>query len=539
MKLTLLTFALCRLSVALNSSYSVTSVQSLVDKLHLNGTNATVAFAERIDSNATLEAFKEKVAAPHFQVNIPPVCAIRINGSTAEGSSFGFAALLPDSWNNRILAATPDNGIEWPAMSAGLKYGFAVIGSNSGHDVVNYDDSWVSPEGLIDWGYRAMHESTVLGKALVKEWYGSASQYSYLAGCSTGGRQSFKSAQVYPEDYNGILAGAPAWWTTHQQLWNLKTTTYSAPANSSYSIPSSMFSVISDEVLRQCDPQDGLTDQVLSDPSGCNFDPTTLLCSKNKTTSCLTAAQLPTLYKLYNDWVDVNQTFVYSHLYYGSEASWAQQIGSGDNATIFSEYWYMRNLLNLTNFVWQDLDYSTVLLAESLDPGNATADDYDAMSAYAAAGGKIIHWHGLSDAAVSPGASIYLHDHIKQSVLEKGLSIDNFHRLFLVPGLEHCTGTPSNQDAPWYIAGPYQAGQFDFLPDNVVDNTVHDSMLSLMAWVENGIAPDYIVATNFFNNSDPKTLKHNRKICPYPQQAKYSGSGNSSHEDNWDCKYLY
>ncbi|KAF7194087.1 putative feruloyl esterase B-1 [Pseudocercospora fuligena] len=528
--------ALAGTAAAVNCS--IPTIQSFVNKLGLNYSNLEVTIAQRIDSNTTLEQFKRIVAAPHFQRNIPPVCAFRINGSTSAGSQFGFGAPLPDTWNQRMMAATPDAGMEWAAMSAGLKYGFAVIGSNSGHDVIDYDPSWANPEALIDWGYRALHESTVLGKAVVEAWYGSKPQYHYLTGCSTGARQAFKSMQVYPDDYDGIMAGAPAWWTTHQQTWNLKTTTYNAPANSSHSIPSSMFNVISDEVLRQCDPQDGLTDKVLSDPQGCNFDPTTLLCSKNQTSKCLNSPQIQTLYKMYNDWVDVNQTFVYSHLYYGSEESWSGQVGDGDEDSIAAQVWYMQNMLNLTNFVWQDLDYATVQLADRLDPGNATAHDFD-ISPFQKRGGKLIHWHGLSDAAVSPGASIYFHDHVKQEVIDKGIEVDDFYRLFFIPGLEHCTGTPDNQDAPWYLAGPYQAGQFNILPDNVVDNTVHDSMLSLMAWVENGTAADYMVTTNFFNNSNPTTLKHNRRICPYPQQAKYTGSGNVSHEDNWECKYLY
>lgn len=341
--------------------------------------------------------------------------------------------------NSLKSAATPDAGIEWPVMSASLKYGVAAIASNSGHDVSDMNPEWVTGEdALIDWGYRALHESTVLGKALVKAWYGSASQYNYLTGCSTGGRQAFKNVQTYPADYDGVIAGAPAWWTTHQQLWNLKYTTYNAPQNSSHSIPESLFNTISDEVLKQCDPQDGLVDSVISDPAGCNFDPLPLLCSKNSTTNCLTPQQLPTLYKIYNDWVDVNQTFVYSHLFYGSEASWAEQIGDGSLTTIESEYWYITNLLGQENFTYQDLDYNTVLLAEKLNPGNATADNFD-ISPFYENGGKLIHWHGLSDAAVPPGASVYLHDHIEAAMLSKNIEVDEFYRTFFIPGLEYVT----------------------------------------------------------------------------------------------------
>lgn len=213
-------------------------------------------------------------------------------------------------------------------------------------------------------------------------------------------------------------------------------TTYNAPANSSHTISTAMFDVIGAEVLRQCDPQDGLVDKVVSDPLGCNFNPQTLLCGKNnKTTDCLTSPQMDTLYKIYNDWVDVNQTFVYPHVAYGSEAMFASQLGDGSESSISGQLWYMQNIMGLTNFTYEDLDYDFLLYAEKTNPGNATADDFD-LSPFYKRGGKLIHWHGFSDATVSPGASIYYHDHVDRTVAPQGIAIDDFYKLFLVPGLE-------------------------------------------------------------------------------------------------------
>lgn len=237
-------------------------------------------------------------------------------------------------------ATAPAAGIDWGTMSAAAQYQYAIIGSNGGHDEIDYEPDWVTPNGLIDYGYLAVHESTVLGKSLVKAWYGNESLYNYFSGCSVGGRHALKQIETYPEDYDGVMAGSPAWWTTHQQLWNLKQTTYQAPAGSDHTIPTAMFSVIAAEVLKQCDPQDGNTDLVVSDPYGCSFNPLTLTCGFNETTNCLTPPQLQTLYKIQNDWVDVNQTFVYPHVALGSEAMWAQQIGAGDDSTISGQYWY-------------------------------------------------------------------------------------------------------------------------------------------------------------------------------------------------------
>lgn len=199
----------------------------------------------------------------------------------------------------------------------------------------------------------------------------------------------------------------------------------------------------------------------------------------------------------------------------------------------------VQNLMGLTNFTWQDLDFSTVQLADQLNPGNATADDFD-LSPFFARGGKLLHWHGLSDSTVSPGASIYFHSQVQQTV---GGDVDNSYQLYLVPGLEHCSGTPANQDAPWYIAGPSQASYFDFVPDNVVYGAVHDMVLSIQKWVEEGPTPEHMVATGFYNNSDPLELKLNRRICPYPQQAVWLGAdygtGSYVQEDNWNCTLPY
>lgn len=325
-------------------------------------------------------------------------------------------------------------------QGTGTHYGFATLSSNLGHVGIDTAGTWAidRPESVIDWGYRAWHGTTVLGKLLINNWYGTSSKYNYFYGCSTGGRQSMKNLQMYPEDYDGIIAGAPAWWTTHQQLWNLKQTIYQAPADSAHTIPETMFDIIAAEVIRQCDRQDGLVDSIISDPQGCNFDPNTLACNATSATGeCLTSPQLSTLWKLYNDWVDVNQTFVYGHMWLGSEASWLLgSIGLGKNTTIEQQYWYPRDIMGLgEDFTWEDLSYKTVELADRLDPGNATADKFD-ISDFHNRGGKFLHYHGMSDAYVSPDASIYYYNHASSAMKPQGVVMDDFYRLFLVPGME-------------------------------------------------------------------------------------------------------
>jgi Tannase and feruloyl esterase. len=199
-----------------------------------------------------------------------------------------------------------------------------------------------------------------------------------------------------------------------------------------------MFDILAAEVIKQCDVQNDVQDSIISNSQGCVFNANTLACNATSSSEeCLTSEQFTTPSKIYNDWVDTNQTFVYGHMWLGSEASWLMgNIGLGKNSTISQQLWYPRDLMGLgDDFNWQDLDYSTVQLAEKLNPGNGTADKFD-ISAFHNRGGKFLHYHGLSDAYVSPDASIYYYDQATSAVKSQGIEMDDFYRMFLIPGME-------------------------------------------------------------------------------------------------------
>lgn len=186
------------------------------------------------------------------------------------------------------------------------------MSTNTGHNGTNHDGRWaLNKESVTDWGYRAMHGSVVVAKEIVAAYYGSKATWNYYSGCSTGGRQGLKEVEMFPEDFDGVLAGAPAWWTSHLQTWTVKMGLYNSPNSSAHHIPTELFSAIGAEVLRQCDPQDGLVDNIISNPQGCDFLPEALLCRANVTNQtaagCLTAPQLGTLYQIWGDYVDTNQ----------------------------------------------------------------------------------------------------------------------------------------------------------------------------------------------------------------------------------------
>lgn len=249
-----------------------------------------------------------------------------------------------------------------------------------------------------------MHGSVEVAKTIVSAYYSRAPSFSYYSGCSTGGRQGLKEAERYPEDFDGIIAGAPAWWTSHLQPWTVKVALYNLPVTADHHIPPTLFPTIAREVLKQCDPQDGLVDSIISDPVHCKFHPEELLCgsnSPNKTQSnCLTRPQLSTLSRIYNEsWSD-DGVFSFPGLFLGTEAQWLL-LSSTEPNPLGTDY--VRYFLGLgQNWSFYDFNDKIQRMADLKDPGNATVG-FD-LSAFRSKGGKILTYHGLSDGLIPRGA---------------------------------------------------------------------------------------------------------------------------------------
>lgn len=191
----------------------------------------------------------------------------------------------------------------------------------------------------------------------------------------------------------------------------------------------------------------------------------------------------------------VQQTFVFPHLALGSEAQWPVLLSGGAPNALGTEY-VQYFLLNDPDWPWQDFNYSIVELADKIQPGNATAGNFD-LSPFHARGGKLLQYHGEADALIATGSSIYFYKHVLRTLLPKGIDLDDWYRFFLVPGMQHCLGTPTDVNAPWYFAGANQAGSIGVDPGSVYGvpgfrDAKHDALLALMAWTENGTAPDYV-----------------------------------------------
>jgi feruloyl esterase len=195
-----------------------------------------------------------------------------------------------------------------------------------------------------------------------------------------------------------------------------------------------MFTLIGDEIIKQCDPQDGLLDNIVSAPQQCNVNLETLLCGKVSHTNCLSPAQLDTLRLIYSDYVDVNQTFVFPHLLPGSESQWDVLINNGTANPLGTSY--VQNFLGLgEQWTQEQFDYSIVQLADQLDPGNATAKDFD-ISPFQKKGGKLLMYHGMADGLIPTDSSLYYYNQVTNALEPKGIDLDSFYRFFYVPGMQ-------------------------------------------------------------------------------------------------------
>jgi len=240
-----------------------------------------------------------------------------------------------------------------------------------------------------------------------------------------------------------------------------------------------------------------------------------------------------TLYLIYSDYVDVNQTFVFPHVAIGAELQVPFLVGGNSPSTLGTEY--IQDFLGYgPNWPWQDFDYSYVVQADAVNPGNATADDFD-MSPFQAKGGKLIMYHGLADGLIATGSSPYFYNHVVRTMAPMGIDTDSWYRFFLVPGMQHCA--TSVGDAPWYYAGGGQAGA---LGTNVYsvpgfEDADHDVLMALMKWVEEGVAPDMIIATKYKNDTVSEGVARQRPLCMYPKiGAKYLG-GDVNATASWTC----
>jgi pimeloyl-ACP methyl ester carboxylesterase len=454
--------------------------------------------------------------------SLPPHCHVegeldRREGVDGKSYALRFAVNLPDDWNGRFLfqgGGGLNGSLREPigAQAAGSEHalgrGFAVVSTDSGHEGAVFDGSFMADqEAALNFLFLGNMRVAQVTRPLVEQYYGAGIDKAYFVGCSTGGREGMIMAQRYPTLFDGIVSGAPAIRTG---LSNLGLRWYNVHLNRAVQAtgigepqPGAQFSateqkLIVDGLLQACDARDGVADGLVFDVAGCDFDPRVLACAAGASEGCLAPEKAEALVRGLAGPVDSRGVQVYSRFVLDS--------GNDDNLG------FARGLLgggatppegvSVTGLMQQDVDAEFIAASA---PEQVLGDTVSTnLSTFAANGGKQIFFHGMSDAWFSAMDTVHYYE--RMAAANGGLqTADNFSRVFMVPGMGHCAGGEQTLDS------------FDILS-------------AVVNWVENGQAPDSVVATGA---SMPGV---SRPLCPYPQYPHYTGSGDTDLAANFTCR---
>jgi feruloyl esterase len=481
------------------------------------------------------------IPTPAIFGSMPPLvaparCEVHAITRPTKDSEIRLQIWLPVSgWNGKYLQV--GNGgwaglIDQTAMVDPLRRGYAVAATDNGHQSSGPVPSapWAigHPEKLIDFGYRAVHETSVQAKAIVRAHFGRDAARSYFSGCSDGGREALMEAQRYPEEFDGIIAGAPANNWSHLFtgfVWNEQ-------ALAQTPLPPAKLSAIQNAVLAACDALDGVKDGLIEDPRACGFEPRSMVCKAGDAADCLTEGQVTTLRKIYGGPKNPRTgKQIFPGYAMGTEAipgGWSPWILPPGLQTMFGNSYYGQAVFEQANWDFRTLNFDTDVELGDAKAGtvlNATNPD---LRSFRANGGKLIQYHGWGDAAISPLSSIEYYESVRAflsrfpDARRANASSDpmDFYRLFMVPGMGHCAGG----------IGPNDFGN---TRSSTRTDAEHNILTALEAWVEQGTAPAKLIGTGIAVNDSKTPLT--RPLCPYPQTAHYRGTGDASNAENFRC----
>jgi len=524
-------------SVAFAQDKPAASTQSCDNVAKLSLPNTKIVSAQTIPAGAFPLPGGASPSGPMASLykSLPSFCRVVAQATPSADSDIKIEIWMPSSdWNGRFQAQ--GNGgfggsIDYFGMGSALRLGYATASTDTGHEADGADARWALGhlEKVIDFGYRAIHEMTLLAKAAIKAFYSANPHYSYFGSCSNGGRQALMEAQRFPDDYDGILAGAPANFWTHlltSALWDAQALTLE-PA--SY-IPSTKIPAIARAVNAACDARDGVSDGIVDDPRKCQFDPAALLCKNADSDSCLTPPQVQTLRKLYEGAHDSRGREIFPGFLPGAEegqGGWEPWIfGSGPGKSLVFAFGigYFSNMVYArAGWNYKDAKLDDALNAAEEKTASILNSNGPNLAAFNRRGGKLILYHGWNDPAISALNTVNYYNSVLRVMGEK--EITSFVRLYMVPGMQHCGSGP----------GPFRFGEPGSLKPPMPNDAQHNVTLALEEWVERGNAPSTIITTKYRDDDPAKGIEMTRPLCPYPRSAKYKGSGNTNDATNFVC----
>jgi feruloyl esterase len=439
--------------------------------------------------------------------DVPAYCRVALTLTPTPDSDIKSEVWLPlNGWNGKFQQV--GNGgwggtIQTAALQAAVKRGYAASSTDTGHTGDTAAFALGHPEKLIDFGYRAIHETAVKSKATIAAAYGSAPRLSYFTGCSGGGRQAFMEAQRFPEDFDGIVAGAPGYNRTDQSFQLVYTTQATQRDKASF-MPPEKFTVLHQAALKACDAGDGLADGLISDPLRCRFDPEVTTCRGADGPGCLTVAQVDAAKKIYAPVIDPRtKQEVFPGVEPGSEPRWRITAG-GPRPLGMSEELFKYIVFKDENWNFMDLDVLQHLEQARKADGGTISPTSANIKPFIDRGGKMIMYHGWGDTNIPPRSSVNYYNRLVQTL--GAAPVNSAVRLYMAPGMGHCGGGE----------GP---------------NTF-DMLTALEQWKEQGKAPAEVIASHAADGKIDRT----RPLCPFPQFAQYKGSGSIDEAANFVCK---
>lgn len=327
---------------------------------------------------------------------------------------------------------------------------------------------------------------------------------------------------MFPNDFDGVVVGSPANWQTHVNDWDMHMALDVQPAGSPHFIPrDTWINVLHPEVLKQCDELDGVADGIISDPLNCHFRPETLICRPEQNTStCLTVPQVEAFHRIYTDYYEANQTWIFGRYYPGGETAYPDGLVG---ETPKGADWFRYFVLNDTEWSYEQYNSSLIEFADRLDPGHTNAIDAN-ITAFAgsAHNGKLLQYVGWADQLISAGASFHYYDTVETFTrAHTDLDIDDFYRLFTVPGMNHCyDGFGANA-----FGGVQQAS--NGMPPLSLGSE-HNVLAAMVEWVEQGTAPETLIAAYYKDNNVTNGVEFTRPLCQFPRSLTYNGGDNTT-----------
>ena len=486
--------------------------------------NAQVKSATSVAANAFVPPGSQNPIS-----NLPAFCRVQASATPTSDSLINFEVWVPAAnWNGKLV--TTGNGGYSPALSYGdmayaMRQGYAVMGGDTGHQSTDPNEMFWGvghPEKIRDWGTRSINAITVPGKSIIAELQGRAASRAYYYGCSTGGHQGYAEVQRYPQDFDGVIAGAPGNNRTRlnvEFLWRFQSNRNPGD-NSTLILTPQKAQLITASAIAACDSLDGVADGVMEDPRACTpdkFNIDALQCSGPDAANCLTAPQVAAAKKIYAGPKHPRTgAQIYPGQPMGTESGWPSYWGGTE--PVRADYWRLWVYEN-PQWDWWTFDYDRDLTFADAKVSPLVDQTSADIGAFKARGGKLITYQGWQDPVVNAIDTIAYYDRVK-AVQGSQAETDRFFRLFMVPGMGHCAGG----------AGATNFGNQGG-PAPVIDAS-RDILMALDNWVEKGVAPDTIVASRVVGGNTVRT----RPLCPYPKKAVYRGSGSTDDAASFTCQ---